>query len=136
MRSEIQRIKGLQPIEIVVLENVFNILLVIDKLNKSALTLLTDGDFIQAQKSVQQASYFKYTPQFLQNMQQQVLDYCSVGTLDKIVNRVPFETEAFLNTATTIIDIRVLPKISSSTNIKSSSDKAGIYKQLGATIVV
>ena len=135
MSSEIQRIKGLQPIEIVVLENVFNILLVIDRLNESVLTLLTNGDFIEAQKAVQQASYFKYTPQFLQNMQQQVLDYCSVDTLDKIVNSVPFETTSFLGTTVTI-DARVLPKITSSTTIKHYEDKASIYKRLGATIVL
>lgn len=138
MRSaiKISSIKGLQPIEIVVLTNVVNIYNEIQHLQQTALQLVSDGEFTKAQKAVQEAQYFKYNKTFYTTMQEQVLEHCSLETLDKIVRQRPFESVFSWDTNNIILPIELLPKFSSSKNIKSTDHKAEIYKALGATIIL
>lgn len=132
MTYEIERIEELSLIEKIVISNVFEIIKHIAQVKTTALTALRDDDFIRAKAYLEESEYFEHTPVFLKKMQKNVLEYCSVAVLKKIINNESFKHGLY---STVIIPIDVLPKLSSFDKYKKD-EKWEIYKALGATIVV
>lgn len=134
MNRNIENIKELSLIEKIVISNVYEIHLIIEDNKKKALTALRDNDFIRAKAYLEESEYFEYTPEFLRKMQEDVLKYCSVAILKKIINSETFPTDSIFN-PTFLIPKEILPKLSSFDKYKKD-EKWEIYKALGATITV
>ena len=136
MKIELKKVKGLTPIEIVVLTNVINIHNHIETTKEQALTHLNDGKFELAKERLTEANYFKFDKTFLSEMKKQVVEHCSIETLTKIVDNKPFELEYSWTSEQYTIPSVILPRLSSYDKIASNNPKASIYKKLGATITV
>lgn len=134
MNRNIENIKELSLIEKIVISNAYEIYLLVEQNKKIALKALKDNDFIRAKVYLEESEYFEHTPEFLRKMQEDVLKYCSVAILKKIINSQTFPTDSILE-PNFIIPKEILPKLYSSEKYKKD-EKWEIYKALGATITV
>lgn len=136
MKIEFKNIKGLLPVEKVVLSNVINMHNMIEDLKEKVLEYVANGEFEKASESLKEANYSKWNPCFLTEMKKQVMEYCEVETLLKIVNNQPFQLEHSWNNESYTIPKCILPKGNSFGNISASNPKAAVFKAIGATVVM
>lgn len=133
--STLKNLKDLTEIEIVVISNVLEITELIENLEKTTLDHVVNGKYDDAKKTIEKSNYFRHTPVFLQKMKKQVVEHCSLKTLNKIINEEKFES-VYSWDSSHLIPKSILPKMSSFDKFHSSHPKANIYKELGATIVM
>jgi len=132
--SDVENIKNISDIEKVVISIALSFLIKFEDLEKQLKDYVNESKYDDAKKVLNELNYWKWNG-LLTEAQNNVMKYCSVVTLQMIVNQDKFENKYGFSDPI-LVPTKVLPKISSSTKINANDAKADIYKKLGATIIV
>ena len=128
--KNVNAIKGLEPVEKVVINHVLLFLNKIEELKQLALDYLDNDNLIKAKDMLQSCRYLEHNVE-MHKMKNDVIEHCSVETLLKIINEQKFDTMF----SQILIPKSVLPNIPSSTKIYGDDPKASIYRALGVQII-
>jgi hypothetical protein len=129
---QLRKSKELSPVEVVLIENIYNLLNQKDKLIEKMVSDLDNyKQIIDCAHELQHITGWK-SP--LRQFQEQFFKYASVQTLEKIADEIKFENEysygeAFLISKSVLKDFRY------GSEVRSDDPKARVAKKLGAKII-
>lgn len=123
----------LTPVEQVLLENIYNILLRKKELMKRVFENACVGKYKEVDESVQELKYIDQYNSTLDSLKEQFFEHASIPLLNKIINREVFKKEWGDNIQ---ITPDVLREFRYSSEFKISHPKAEIAKKLGAKLIV
>lgn len=132
-KTDISSIKdNLTPVEQVLLENIYSILLRKKKLEKEIIENVGSSEYDKINAMVQELKYINQWDGTLAQMKDQFFEHATIKTLTIIIERKGFSTKW---SSDVIISTDVLKEFRYSSEFKMNHPKAEIAKKLGAKLV-
>ena len=133
MKNSLDNFTELSEIELIILNNMYQILEQQDKLVSLIIKEANDNP-LKVIEYAKELSYWKHN-NIVHLALSTVWEKCSAKTLGKIINQDKFESKYSWSNDSQLIDIRVIKRFSSFDNVKND-DKAQLAKKLGAKITI